>query len=124
MGLRRRRLGRRWRDGGGAAGRARHAALPARGRRGCARDRRPPPAARLEACHHRPWWRALRRLGIDPTGHGWDGWLRTERAFPFQALGDRAAVELVAQTSKAFIGSLAHPLASIAHWLRGAGDPN
>ena len=27
---------------------------------------------RVEACHHRPLWRALRRLGIDPTGHGWD----------------------------------------------------
>src|SRR5512141_502995 len=29
---------------------------------------------RVEDCRHRPLWRALRRLGIDPTGHGWEGW--------------------------------------------------
>ncbi len=36
-------------------------------------------------------WRALRRLGIDPTGHGWDGWLQTEKAIPLGAFGDDGA---------------------------------
>lgn len=81
-------------------------------------------AARLEACHYRPLWRGLRHIGIDPTGHGWDGWLRTERAIPLQALGDDGMVGLVAQTTRAFVRSLTHPLASAWHWLRGAGDPN
>jgi choline dehydrogenase len=81
-------------------------------------------AKRLEACHHSPLWRALRQLGIDPTGHGWDGWLRTERSVPLQGLGDREMVDLVAKTTRAFVCSLPHPLASAWHWLWGAGDPN
>ena len=44
---------------------------------------------RLEACRHRPVQRALSRLGIDRTGHGWDGWLQTEKAIPKTALRDR-----------------------------------
>lgn len=38
--------------------------------------------SRLEDCRHRPLWRWLSRIGIDPTGHGWRGWLSTERALP------------------------------------------
>ena len=30
---------------------------------------------RLEQCRYRPAWRTLSRLGLDRTGHGWDGWL-------------------------------------------------
>ena len=81
-------------------------------------------AQRVESCRHRPLWRALRRLGIDPTGHGWDGWLRSERQLPFQALGDEQMVRLVTQTAKAFTAGLANPLLSALRWLRGAGDPN
>ena len=81
-------------------------------------------AQRVESCQHRPLWRALRRLGIDPTGHGWDGWLRSERSVPIEALGDEQMVRLVAQTAKAFTASLANPLLSALRWLRGAGDPN
>ncbi|HEY4079363.1 MAG TPA: GMC oxidoreductase [Burkholderiaceae bacterium] len=81
-------------------------------------------ARRLEACHHRPLWRALRHLGIDPGAHGWDGWLRTERSVPLRSLGDREMLALIDQTTRAFLGSLPTPLASIRHWLRGAGDPN
>ncbi len=49
----------------------------------------------LEDCRHRPVWRFLRHFGIDPTGHGWDGWLRTEQARPREALGDAALVDAV-----------------------------
>ena len=81
-------------------------------------------ARRVEACHHRPLWRALRHVGINPTRHGWDGWLRTERAMPLDALGDAAMVGLVADTARGFTRTLPHPLASALRWLRGAGDPN
>ncbi|MCX7279201.1 MAG: GMC family oxidoreductase N-terminal domain-containing protein [Burkholderiales bacterium] len=81
-------------------------------------------AERVESCHHRPLWRALRHLGINPTGHGWDGWLHTERAIPLEALGDAQMLRLVAQTARTFTGSLAHPLRSALRWLRGKGDPN
>jgi choline dehydrogenase-like flavoprotein len=81
-------------------------------------------AKRVEACHHRPLWRALQHVGIDPTGHGWNGWLHTERSVPLEALGDPQMVGLVAHTTRAFVRSLPHPLLSAWHWLRGKGDPN
>jgi choline dehydrogenase-like flavoprotein len=81
-------------------------------------------ARAVEACHHRPVWRALRRLGIDPTGHGWDGWLRTEKSIPLDALGDADLRRMIRGTVRAFTRSLATPLASAMRWLRGAGDPN
>lgn len=81
-------------------------------------------ARRVEACHHRPLWRALRRIGIDPSGHGWDGWLHSERSVPLDALGDDEMVGTVAETARAFARSLPHPLLNALHWLRGAGDPN
>ncbi len=56
---------------------------------------------RLEDCRHRPLWRALRFLGLDPTGHGWTGWLRTEKAMPRQAFGDAALVDAVADGAAA-----------------------
>ncbi|WP_394789363.1 GMC family oxidoreductase [Rhodoferax sp.] len=79
---------------------------------------------KIESCQHRPLWRALRRLGLDPTGHGWDGWLHSEKSLPLEALGDaqmRALVELTAHT---YTRSLPNPLRSALHWLRGKGDPN
>jgi len=88
-------------------------------------SRMQPYLERVEACQHRPVWRALRRLGINPTGHGWNGWLRSERALQIEALGDEQMVGLVAETAKAFTRTLANPLGSALRWLRGgAGDPN
>src|SRR4029077_16872255 len=43
---------------------------------------------RLENCRHRWLGRALAMLGIGGTGHGWHGWLRTEKALPREALDD------------------------------------
>ncbi len=40
---------------------------------------------RIERCRYRFFlWRWLAALtGLNPTGHGWRGWLTTERALPF-----------------------------------------
>lgn len=81
-------------------------------------------ARRLEACHHRPLWRSLQRAGIDPTGHGWDGWLSIEKSIPFDALGDADVRELVRSSVRTFTRNLATPVASAVRWMRGAGDPN
>ncbi len=75
-------------------------------------------ARRLEACRYRPLWRALGRLGIDPTGHGWDGWLDTEISIPFDALADDALLDTLVGTARAFTRSLSRPLASVLSWLR------
>jgi choline dehydrogenase-like flavoprotein len=79
---------------------------------------------RVESCHHRPAWRVLRWLGIDPTGHGWNGWLRTEKAMPLEALGDEAMLRVVVGSAHVFVHSLPRPLLSILRWLRRPGDPN
>jgi choline dehydrogenase-like flavoprotein len=81
-------------------------------------------ARRLEACHHRRLWRALRHLGIDPTGHGWDGWLCVEKSIPFEALGDAELLQLIRGSVRTFTHNLATPVASALRWMRGAGDPN
>lgn len=81
-------------------------------------------AKRVENCHHRPAWRLLRHLGIDPSGHGWAGWLRTEVAIPHEALADDALLATVVSTGKTFASTLPRPLASALRWLRNRGDPN
>jgi choline dehydrogenase len=81
-------------------------------------------ARRLEDCRHAPLWRALSRIGIDPTGHGWRGWLSIEKSIPMAALGDDELMQLVRGTARTFVGGLPTPLASALRWLRGGGDPN
>jgi len=82
-------------------------------------------AYRVEDCRHRPLWRALRYLGIDPTGHGWNGWLRTEKALPIAVLGDDGLLRVLNDTVHSFTSSLPTPILSTLRWLRaGMGDPN
>ena len=82
-------------------------------------------AHRIEDCRHRPFWRALRYLGIDPTGHGWRGWLSTEKSMPLSVLGDDGLVRVLRDTARTFTSSLPTPLLSTLRWLRGGmGDPN
>ncbi|MEX8518869.1 MAG: GMC family oxidoreductase [Leptothrix sp. (in: b-proteobacteria)] len=82
-------------------------------------------ARRLEDCRHRPVWRLLHHLGLNPTGHGWNGWLRTEMAVPHQALADDELLDTLLATARTVTTQLMRPLASALHWLRGgAGDPN
>jgi choline dehydrogenase-like flavoprotein len=81
-------------------------------------------ARRLENCHYRPLWRALRRIGIDPSGHGWGGWLDTERSIPQEAMADDVLLDTVIGTARAFTRSLSRPITSMLSWLRRRGDPN
>lgn len=82
-------------------------------------------AHRIENCGHRPLWRALRHVGLDPTGHGWSGWLRTEKAIPLSVLGDEGLLRVLRDTAGVFTSSLPTPLRSTMRWLRGGlGDPN
>jgi choline dehydrogenase-like flavoprotein len=50
---------------------------------------------RIENCRHRPVERFWQSVGIDPTRHGWSGWLSTEKPDPSEAIADgqlRAAI--------------------------------
>ena len=44
---------------------------------------------RIERCEHRADERALSRVGRNPSRHGWEGWLQTERALPSAAILNR-----------------------------------
>jgi choline dehydrogenase len=58
---------------------------------------------RLENCHYRPLWRWIARLTggrVNPTGHGWDGWLDVEVPTPVEAIGDQTLI-------KAILGAIA-----------------
>ena len=82
-------------------------------------------ARRVENCRHRPLWRALRRVGIDPTGHGWDGWLSTQMPLLLDALRDEQMIEVILDTARTFLRGMSRPLLTVLHWLRrGPGDPN
>ncbi|MBV8107221.1 MAG: GMC family oxidoreductase [Hyphomicrobiales bacterium] len=53
---------------------------------------------RLENCRHRPLWRFIARITggrVNPTGHGWDGWLDVEVPTPVEAFGDRPLVKAI-----------------------------
>jgi choline dehydrogenase len=82
-------------------------------------------AKRVENCGHRPVWRTLSYFGLDSTGHGWRGWLRTEKSVPLSVLGDDGLVRVLRESAKVFTDSLPTPMLSTLRWLRGGlGDPN
>jgi choline dehydrogenase len=79
---------------------------------------------RLENCNHRPVYRWLAKLGINPTRHGWDGWLHTEKAIPKSALGDKSLVRsIVDSVAKAFL-TLPNPIQRLELFFRAKLDPN
>ena len=81
---------------------------------------------RLEDCGHRPIFRWLQKLtGINPTHHGFDGWLRTERPLPpREALHDRTMMDVIEESAFDANADLEHPLRRLFWFLRAKGDPN
>jgi choline dehydrogenase-like flavoprotein len=53
---------------------------------------------RIENCRHRPYERFWQTFGIDPSRHGWSGWLPTEKAAPAEALADQQVRKVLAQS--------------------------
>ena len=56
---------------------------------------------RIENCGYRPRDRVLAKLGRNPSGHGWDGWLHTERAVPRAALRNRDLRSAIIDSARA-----------------------
>ncbi len=81
---------------------------------------------RMENCRHRPGWRFLYNLlRINPTKHGFRGWLSTEKSIPEAALEDKGIQEFIAETIAAEIEDEGSPLAERLKWqVRGHADPN
>jgi choline dehydrogenase-like flavoprotein len=79
---------------------------------------------RLENCRHRPVYRWLAKIGIDPTHHGWAGWLHTERADIRPIFRDRALGKLMKKAARQAIRDVAPPITRLWWLLQGKADPN
>lgn len=79
---------------------------------------------RLENCRYRGFARALAWLGIDATGHGWHGWLRTEQALPREALNDGELMRVMATESLTVLGQRRNWRRRLRVLLRSFADPN
>ena len=79
---------------------------------------------RLEDCHHRPLSRWLSKIGINPTRHGFKGWLSTEKAIPMVSLGNRDLLRMIFESAGEAIEDIGH-LGERFRWLiESQLDPN
>ncbi len=81
---------------------------------------------KLEDCRYRPVYRFLYKLfRFNPTRHGFNGWLGTQKAIPVKAVStDPGLIESVAWSAFKAFSSLRNPLKRILWFIQGAGDPN
>ena len=79
---------------------------------------------RLEDCRHRPPYRWLGMMGLNPTRHGWGGWLQSEKAIPVSALGDEDLVKVILDAAHDAFEKVAHPVKRVKWFLLGQADPN
>ncbi len=79
---------------------------------------------KLEDCHHRPLQRTLNSIGIDRTGHGFDGWLSTEKAIPRAALRDDDIMDVVRKAMREQLGSGSDLFQRLRWFANSAADPN
>ncbi len=79
---------------------------------------------RLENCHHRWPYRWLAKLGINPTRHGFKGWLQTEKAIPMVSVDNRDLLKTLFECAVAAIEDIGH-VVERARWLvESQLDPN
>ena len=80
---------------------------------------------RMENCHYRRFpWRWIHKL-LNPTRHGYGGWLSTEVAVPVEALKkDKRLVEVIVKSAKAAAKNVEMPVKRVWWSLLGRLDPN
>jgi choline dehydrogenase len=76
---------------------------------------------RIENCRHRPVERFWQTFGIDPSRHGWSGWLSTEKAAPVEAIADDQVRSVIARSVSNTLKEFGAP--SLPR-LEAAFDPN
>jgi choline dehydrogenase len=80
---------------------------------------------RMEDCRHRPWiYRGLAKLGINPTRHGFGGWLQTEKAIPKEALGDEDLVQVIGKSAVEALDEVGQPIDRVKWAIESQLDPN
>ena len=79
---------------------------------------------RIENCGHRGWLRWLAAIGINPTRHGWNGWLRTERALPLRVMLNKKLAKTMFDAVRAEFKSDGQRLTRLRWFFEGHMDPN
>ncbi|HUC97642.1 MAG TPA: GMC family oxidoreductase [Candidatus Polarisedimenticolaceae bacterium] len=80
---------------------------------------------RMEDCRHRPPYRWLKKIfGINPTRHGFGGWLTTERRDPRLALGDRDMMGMIKRSALKAFKEMGDPLTQVRWSIKSQHDPN
>jgi choline dehydrogenase len=80
---------------------------------------------RMEDCRHRLWiYRWLAKLGINPTRHGFGGWLQTEKAIPKAALGDEDLVQVIGKSAVEALDEVGQPIDRVKWAIESQLDPN
>jgi choline dehydrogenase len=80
---------------------------------------------KMENCHHRPLDRALAATtGLNPSRHGWKGWLQIEKAIPEAALGDQDLLHTLAASAFKAFNEIGHPLEELSDLAESQLDPN
>lgn len=79
---------------------------------------------RMEDCRYRPIQRGLDALGIDRTGHGYGGWLPTEKAIPRAALFDDHLMDTILLAVREIAEESEDRLQRLRWFVESAADPN
>jgi choline dehydrogenase-like flavoprotein len=80
--------------------------------------------SRLENCRYRWVPRLLALVGINRSGHGWKGWLSTEKALPREALKDGDLVRTMASAALTVLDQRQGWWQRLRVLLRSFADPN
>ena len=79
---------------------------------------------RLENCRHRRLHRWLAKIGINPTRHGWKGWLRTEKSIPMSAMRNRTLAHVMLESGHEAFEDIGEKLQRVRWLFQGQLDPN
>lgn len=79
---------------------------------------------RIENCHYRPLQRILSKIGVNPSRHGFKGWLQSEKSIPMAALEDEGLFNAIRRCAEQALDDCPHPLRSTRGLLQSWADPN
>jgi choline dehydrogenase len=79
---------------------------------------------RMENCHYRPLESAAAKVGFNPTRHGWQGWLHTEKAIPPEVIGDHDLLKMLIDSTHEAFQNVPQPEDRIRWFLESQLDPN
>jgi choline dehydrogenase len=78
---------------------------------------------RIERCGHRPFEKWLSKIGLNPSRHGWSGWLNTEHAIPRAAFKDRNLRQVLIDSIRRAFDETGSVIGDKAR-IQGHADPN